>query len=177
MAEINADHKLEMGNYFEEGIHKVKIAAINLGKTQGEEKEFMEFDVLGENGEEASARIWFTTDKAIRYSFNVVKSIFLHNCSTEEKKEKMRKLLDGVTSTEQLAKVAQEALIGKEAFYSTFKSATRTYVDADGETKASYDRNITGWEPQVKKITPPETIEPVTETGPDGQEVPFADGF
>lgn len=169
MAKFTDEHKQEMGNYFNEGVHKVKITGVALGKTQGTEKEFMEFDVQGEQGQEASVRIWFTTDKAIKYSFNVVKSIFTHN-APEAKKDDARAFVDKIKDTEELEKACQ-ALIGKEAWYSVFENPNRTY-EKDGVTKNSFDRNISGWEPQVKKIEKTEP-EPTVE-GKNGEE-PFGD--
>lgn len=149
MADFTDEHKKEMvpGNYFAEGIHKVKIVDVVFGKTDAD-KEYAEFEVIGEEGEEGKARIWFTTDAAKGYSFNTVRSIFVHNTKDESKKDKTRAMVDAVTNTTELAKLC-EALKGKECWYAVYKSE-RTYVGKDGQSRNSFDRNVYGYEPKPK---------------------------
>lgn len=152
MAKFTDEHKEELkNNYFEEGVHKVKIQAVTLGKTSAPDfKEYMQFDVVGEEGQEDQARIWFTTDKAINYSFNIVRGIFVHN-APESKKESARKAVDAITDTQELEKAAQ-SLLGKEAWFSVYKNPNRLYTAKDGTQKPSIDRNITGYEPKARPI-------------------------
>lgn len=186
MAEFTQEHKeeFEQKKYFEEGVHKVKILSVKLGRTNGvtEEsmKEYMEFEVEGEEGQEDSARLWFTTDKAINYSFNIVRGIFVHN-APKANKERARELVDQIPNTQKLEELCQ-TLVGKECWFSVYKNMSRPYTNKDGETKYSYDRNITGYEPKPREIST-EPIEEVqiennkpTGEGKSGDE-PFAEGF
>lgn len=150
MADFNAEHKKEMGQFFDEGVHKVTITKIEFGETK-DGKEFAEFSVEGENGEQGSARVWFTTDAAINFAFNTFRAIFVHN-TVEKNRDKMRAMLDELKNTKELATKAQ-ALVGKEAWYSNYRNTDRPYTAADGSTKYSYDRNITGYEPKPREVS------------------------
>lgn len=166
------ENKQEMGAFFSEGIHKVKISAIVAGETdQG--KEYFEFTVAGDNGEEGSARIWWTTDNATKYSFNVIKNIFVHN-TVEKNRDQIKAKVDAVKTTDELLDLCQ-ALVGKEAWYQVTKS-DRTYVNNAGETKNSYDRNITGYEPKPAKKTAAQLEDELKAEGGkpvDVNEIPF----
>lgn len=172
MADFNADHKKEMGAYFSEGVHKVKITDITAGDTDSG-KEYFEFKVEGENGEEGSARMWWSTDKAIGYSFNTVKGIFVHN-TVEKNRDQVREMLDKCKNTEELFEVCHKSLIGKECWYSTYKS-DRTYVNGAGETKHSYDTNVYGYEPkpQAKSDNILNDIANGTPVDTNSDEIPF----
>lgn len=152
MAKITDEHKQEFSdNYFKVGVHKVTIQKVEFGKTQ-DDKEFAEFTVLGENGEEGTARIWFTTDAAIRYSFNTLRAIFVHN-APKNKKDEMRDRIDSLKDTKDLAVVAT-GLSGKECWYSVYENPERTYVGNDGKERHSFDRNVYGYEPKPRDDTP-----------------------
>lgn len=148
MADFNDTHKAEQGQYFPEGIHKVTILGVE-GGTNANGKEFIDFIVGGENGEEGSAKMWFTTDKAIGFTFNNVRTIFVHN-ATKGKEEAARDLVNKVTNSEELVALCNKALIGKEAWYTVEKS-DYTYTNQAGELKNGYNRNITGYEPKPKQ--------------------------
>lgn len=150
MVNFKEDHKRELASFFPEGIHKVKITSVELGKTQ-DEKEYMEFG-LAQGMYEDKARVWFTTDKAIGYSFNVIRGIFVHNAGAD-KKDKAREAFDKIESTEDLEKVCQ-GLIGKECWFSVFEDPNRTYQNSAGETRNSLNKNIYGYEPTVRLAKP-----------------------
>lgn len=147
VADFNDEHKQEQGNYFGEGIHKVKIMTV-IGGTTDAGKEFIEFTVVGDNDEEGSARVWFTTDKAIRYSFNTIRGIFVHN-AMKGKEEAAREMVNAVKDTDELVELCNKVLIGKEAYYTVEKSDYK-YTNAAGEEKQGYNRNISGYEPKPK---------------------------
>lgn len=153
MAQLNDEHKKERStSFFEEGVHKVQIEDVTFGVTD-KEKEYAEISVINPEDPEmkASARVWFTTDAAIGYSFNVIKQIFVHN-TPEAKRDQIREKIDAVTDTTELAKLC-EALKGKECWYSTYKNLERPYTKADGSVGYSYDRNIYGYEPKAKPVS------------------------
>jgi hypothetical protein len=148
MADFNDSHKAEQGQYFTEGIHKVTILGVEGGKNDND-KEFIEFIVGGENGEEGSARMWFTSDKAIAFTFNSIRNIFVHN-ALKGKEDGARDMVNKVKNSDELIKLCNEVLIGKEAWYQVEKS-DYTYTNAAGEVKQSYNRNIFGYEPKPKQ--------------------------
>lgn len=148
MADFNDTHKAEQGEYFSEGIHKVTILGVE-GGTNANGKEFIKFIVGGENGEEGEASMWFTSDKAIAYTFNSVRNIFVHN-ATKGKEEAAKELVNKVKNSEELVELCNKALIGKEAWYTVEKS-DYTYTNQAGEQKHGYNKNITGYEPKPKQ--------------------------
>lgn len=158
MAKFTADHKKDRSsNYFDEGIHKVKIAGVEFDELD-DGREFAEFTVVDEDDREGTARLWFSSDAAINYSFNIIRGIFVHN-APENKKDAVRESFDKIEDTEQLEKSINELLIGGECWYQVSKS-DRTY-ESNGQIKHSYDRNIYGYEPAPKKVTPDPEIEDV----------------
>lgn len=162
MADFNDDHKVESGNYFGEGIHKVKIVAVSTD-TNDNGKEYIEFAVEGENGEEGNARMWFTTDKAIKFTFNTIRGIFVHN-ALKGKEEAARDMVNKVKNSDELAELCNKVLVGKEAFYQVEQS-DYTYTNQAGEEKQGFNRNLFGYEPK------PKTKTPVQETFPGAEEV------
>jgi hypothetical protein len=148
MADFNDTHKAEQGAYFSEGIHKVTILGVT-GGTNENGKEYIEFTVGGANGEEGTARMWFTTDKAITFTFNSVRNIFVHNAN-KGKEDEAKALVNKVANSEELVALCNKALIGKEAWY-TVEQSDYTYTNQAGELKYGYNRNITGYEPKPKQ--------------------------
>lgn len=167
MAQFNDETKKEFGAYFSEGVHKVKITAV-IGGTTEAGKEYFEFTLKGDGGEEGTARLWWT-EKAMQRSFDTVKKIFVHN-TPDDKKDAIRAEVDKCNDTDSLLKLAQ-ALKGKEAWYQVERTET-TYVAPSGEVKNSYNRNIYGWEPKPKQMTAAQLLggTPV-DTAPD--DIPF----
>lgn len=145
MADFTNDHKAEQGSYFPEGIHKITILGVT-GGANDNDKEYIEFVVGDTNGTEGTARMWFTTDKAISYTFNSIRNIFVHNAS-KGKEEAAKDLVNKVTNSEELVELCNKALIGKEAWY-TVERSDYTYTNQAGELKHGYNRNITGYEPK-----------------------------
>lgn len=146
---LNDDMKKEISNnYFSEGVHKVKIGSVHFVTDNG--KEYAEFLVVGDEGQEGTARVYFT-EKAATYSFNTIRGIFVHN-SPESSKDKTRDAINAIEDTETLEKQCQK-LIGKECWYMVQKS-DQTYVNNNGETKNSYNKNIYHYEPKMKESAP-----------------------
>lgn len=139
------EHKAEQGAYFPEGIHTVKILGVTGGANENG-KEYIEFTVGGENGEEGTARMWFTTDKAINFTFNTIRTLFVHN-ALKGKEEAAKEMVNKVTNSEELIDVCNEALVGKEGFYVVEKS-DYTYTNQAGELKHGYNRNLYGYKPK-----------------------------
>jgi hypothetical protein len=151
MANFTDDHKTEAGKYFQEGVHKVKIVSVTSDINENN-KEYIEFFVEGSNGEEDSVRTWLTTDKAIKYTFNTIRGIFVHN-ALEGKEDAARDMVNKVTNSEELVALCNKVLAGKEAFLTVEKS-DYTYTNAAGEEKHGYNKNLTGYEPKPKETKP-----------------------
>lgn len=146
--------------YFDIGTHKVVIGLINSGTTDNG-KEYLEFTVFDseDNDRIGTARLWFSSDKAAKYSISIISGIFVHN-TAEEKRDALKDALKKLTDTDALLEIAQKKLIGKEAFYVVEEDPVRTYTNKDGETMPSINRNIYGYEMKsTKKITPEEQAE------------------
>lgn len=148
---FNDEHKEEVskgtGNYFGYGVHKVKIGLLEQGESKNG-SEYIEFTLLGDNEEEATARLYFT-DKSAKYSFNTARQIYVHN-APEDKKQVARDTFDAVADTDELVKLFNDKLIGGECWFTKYQSRDRTYVDQQGVTRKSIETNIYGWEPQVQ---------------------------
>ena len=141
-------------NWFGFGVHKVAIVLIELGNTNPDEpekgKEFVEFTVAGENGEEDTARMWFTSDKAANFSFNVCRQIYVHN-APEAAKDAARDTMDAVKDTTELVEKMTEKLIGKECWFTKYPDPTRTYLDSNNNTRQSINKNVYGYEPKLRE--------------------------
>lgn len=151
MVKFNDDHKKEMGgDFIPEGTHKVRIVDVLFG-TDSQQREYVEITVEDEKGRNGTAKMWFTTDAAINYTFNIMRGIFVHNAPAD-KKDEVRQQIDNLADSEALAKACDKVLIGKEAWYQVVKT-DRTYEDSEGNVKNSYNRNIYGYEPSPKKVS------------------------
>ena len=161
--------------YFDEGIHQVRISTVQLGETDSK-KEFLEFGVIGmddEDEREDSMRFWFSSPGAINFSFNRIREIFVHN-APEDKKDETRKKFDAITDTEKLEEACTKVLIGKEAWLKVEQNPNRTYQNAQGETKNSFDKNLTGYEPSMKKSADP-TPQTIKTQDADGNDIEIAE--
>jgi len=156
MAKFTKEHKAEQGKYFALGIHKVQIATVVQGETD-DKREFFDFTVVDDlnspDPTSTDVRLWFHTDKSIKYSFSIIRGIFTHN-APEGKEDAVKEKLSKIDDTDELIKLCEKALIGKEAWLEIAEDPTRTY-EKDGETKPSINRNITGYEPQPKAVSAP----------------------
>lgn len=135
-------------NWFGFGVHKVKIGLIEHGETENG-KEYVEFTVLGDNEEEDTARVWFTTQKAANYSFNICRQIYVHN-APEAKKDEARDGFDALPDAEAMVAMMNEKLIGGECWFTKYPSPDRTYQAQDGSIKKSIDKNVFGYEPKLR---------------------------
>lgn len=167
------------GKYFEQGVHQVRISTVQLGTTDSG-KEFLEFGVVGmtdDDEREDSVRFWFSSPGAINFSFNRIREIFVHNAD-EDKKDATRTKFDAIADTEKLESACVKVLTGKEAWLSVYENKDRPYQNANGDTKYSFDKNLTGYEPKPK-VSQEEAVakanEPITVKNDDGSEQQIAD--
>lgn len=177
----NKEVKEFNSNYFDYGVHKVLVSDVTLGGTGEGEKEFIEVEVVdpGDLEVKDSARVWFTSDKAINYSFNVLRQIFVH-CAPEEKKDEARAMFDKIGDTDTLTQIMEKCK-GRQIWFTKYPNPDRTYTNQAGETKASIDKNVMGYEPKVKTelLAEPKlpggqiTKDNINEVFPGAKEVPF----
>lgn len=146
---FNDDHKVEKGgNYFDEGVHLVKITDVKADKNANG-KDFFEFAV-SDGTREAKVKLWFSSDAAINFSFNTIRAIFVHNSPTDQK-DKMRATIDGIEDSDKLLEACKK-LKGKECWLEVVQDGEYT-DEQTGEVKKSYNRNIRGYEPTPKAVT------------------------
>jgi hypothetical protein len=152
------------GNYFNYGVHKVKLGLIETGETESG-KEYIELTVLGENEEEDTARVWFSTEKAANYSFNTLSQIAVHQGKNDEEKSAIRAAVINCGDTDEIVKLFNDKFVGTaELWFTVYPSPDRTYQAADGSTKKSIDKNVYGYEPKLREDLMPkqDTTAPVT---------------
>lgn len=161
----------EQGKYFEEGVHKVKIAGTFMDKTD-DGREYVVVGVEGADGEEAEVRMWLHSEKAFKFTMRTLQAIAVHNAKGDTQKDKVRQFFIGDFDDDKIIK-----LLGKfddyEAWFTIYQS-DRTYQNAQGETKYSYDRNIYGYEPKPKKLTAEDILPGSTKVELNDDEIPFA---
>lgn len=143
--------------YFDYGVHRVLLGQFELGGEGEGEKEYIEITVMHPDDGDITdtARVWFTTDKAANYSFNVLRQIYVHN-APKNAKDKARETFDAIPDTAKAVELLNEKLIGKEAWFSKYPSPTRTYTAQDGTIKKSVDKNVYGYEPKARPELLPE---------------------
>lgn len=182
MVKFSSDNKKEFDGkkWFEEGVHEVRISTVQLGETDNG-KEFLEFGVIGmsdDDEREDSVRFWFSSDGAINFSFNRIREIFVHN-APDSKKDATREKFDAIEDTEGLEAACVKMLTGKNAWLSVFENKQRPYVAGNGETRYSFDKNLTGYEPKPKSVStgdaPANNTEPIKTKDADGNDVKIAD--
>lgn len=170
MTDFDSNTKKPLVKYFGEGVYPVTITKVDKNTTD-DGKEYFEFTVAGTDGEEGTARVWWT-EKAKHYSFNTVKTIFVHN-TVEKNKQLIRDKIDSTKNTDELFSL-MSGLIGKKAWYKVERTGT-TYTNGAGEIKNSYNRNIYGYEPRsVTPITDDSILDDIKASEPlDLSSIPF----
>jgi len=174
MVKFTDEHKVEQGKYFDLGIHKVQIATV-VQSTTDDKREYFDFTVVDDlnspDPTSTDVRLWFHTDKSIKYSFSIIRGIFTHN-APEGKEDAIKDKLNKIDDTDELIKLCEKNLVAKEAWLEIAEDPTRTY-EKDGETKPSINRNITGYEPQPKKVSAPAvaTTAPAAKSGEADEDV------
>lgn len=161
----------EQSKYFDEGVHRVKIAGAYFDKMD-DGREFVEIGVEGSEGETAEVRMWLHSEKAFKFTMRTLQAIAVHNAKGDTQKDKVRQFFVGDFDDDKMIK-----LLGKfddyEAWFTVYQS-DRTYTNAQGETKHSYDRNIYGYEPKPKKPTVEDILPGSTKVELNDDEIPFA---
>lgn len=152
MTAIPDEAKVELDQYFEEGIHEVKIQGITL---EDEGTERFEVGVKGKNGEQATVRMYLT-EKAMKYTIDNLRKIVVHNTPDKLKKDAARDEVNACKTTEELLGLLQKKLENADCWYSKFKNGQQYQaVDKDGTevTRDSYDTRLSSFEP-----TPPKNV-------------------
>lgn len=154
-------------NWFGFGVHEVTIGEITEGTTDSG-TDFIEFILLGENGEEDSARVWLT-EKSEKYSFATLRSIYVH-CAPEEAKDKARVSFDKAADSSAVVDMMNDKCVGKKIWFTKYPDPKRTYQSTSGETKQSINKNIYGYEPKPRNDLIPKQDAVVEVTGDETDE-------
>ena len=84
----------EQSKYFEEGVHKVKIAGAIMDKMD-DGREYVEIGVEGSEGETAEVRMWLHSEKAFKFTMRTLQGIAVHNAKDDTQKDKIRQFFVG----------------------------------------------------------------------------------
>jgi hypothetical protein len=131
------------------GVHEVKLMLVEAGTTNAG-KEYVQFNLADDGGAEGSARVWFTTDKAANFRFNVMRQVFVH-CAPEAKKDDARNQMDKVEDSDQAVKLLNEKCIGKQIWFTKYINPGNTYTDQSGATKQSVNTSVYGYKPKLRE--------------------------
>lgn len=159
------------GNWFDVGVHKVIIESAKRGKIDSG-KEYVEFTVLGEEDQQGSARLWFTTDKAAKYALSILAGIAVHNKNSEAAKQTVRDAFKKITDTDSV----DDKFLTR---YEKMDAWVSVYEDVNGKQKPGggfYKRtDIYGYEPKPKKQTAEQLVADLKTNGEavDVSEIPF----
>lgn len=173
-----SDDDVKENVFFMQGVHSVIIKKATIDKNKAG-KPFIQLDVEGENGEEGSARRWFT-GAATPYTIDTIRKIFVHNAKNEDDKQKLRDFFKTVKTLYDIAQI-KDRLIGKQCWF-TLQKSDDTYIDENGDEKNSYDKNFWGYEPTLKTEKKPVkreepsqdvVLEDVDDSPIDLSEIPF----
>lgn len=169
------DLKERNTNYFEEGVYEVLITKAERGTTDNG-KDYVEFTVQGHDDQEGTARMWFTTDKACKYTLSVLAGLAVHNKHTDAEKDKVRTAFKAITDTDQLDNKFLARFEEMDAFYRVQKS-DRTYTNQAGETKHSYDKDIAAYPLKMKQLTADQLVADFKNGGTEvsTDSIPFGD--
>lgn len=168
MATFTQDDKREISQslgFYDEGVYEVKIVAVDAGTTE-KGSEYFEFEVADTEGREGKVRTYFT-DAAKPYSFNTIRSIFVHN-TVEKNKEAVRKEVDECEDTDALLKLCQE-LRGKDAWLLVQYTGETYTSPKNGKVYKNMNSNLYGYAPT---FTPtPQSAEPAQTAPSDTGEI------
>lgn len=169
MVKFSKEDKREISQagagFYNEGVYKIQIIGVTAGVTD-KGSEYFEFEVTDEDEREGKVRTYFT-EGARPYSFNTIRSIFVHN-TVEENKEKVRDMVDQCDDTDALLKLC-EGLRGKEAWLLVQYTGDTYTSPKNGKVYRNMNRNLYGYEP---KFTPtPESAEPAETSAQDTGEI------
>ena len=130
------------------GVSKVQLVGAVAGETEAG-KDFIELTVTNADGVEDTARVWFVGGAA-NISFNTLRQIAVHNGKTEKQKQELRDAMDNCETTDDMATLFMEKLIGGELWFTRYYDPKRTYEGQDGNTYRSVNKNVYGYEPREK---------------------------
>lgn len=175
--EFNSDEKevKEFSDRIGFGVHTVQLVGGEAG-TDANGKDYIDVAVVSEDGIEETVRMWFTGG-ASNISFNTLRQILVHSVADEANKATVRDTVDAVKNTDELAELLNKAT-GGELWMTKYYDPTRTYTNAQGQTRRSINANIYGYQPKLKpELMPqdaPKGSDPLAGTPlAGGQEVPF----
>lgn len=159
------EHKKEsnFGQRFAFGVHKVSILGFNLCGTEEGEKEYVEVGFTDEEGrKEGNVRLYFNTEGNSPISFDILRTIFVHN-APEDKKEAAKASFNGVENSKKMVDLLNSKLIGKEMWYTKYYDAKGGTYQKEGQTYRSVRESVMGYPTNPKLDLMPKPKESVTQ--------------
>lgn len=156
----------EHREYLPFGVNTVKLVGATAGETEAG-KDYIELTVEAD-GIEDNARVWFTGG-ASKYSFQTIQQIVVHSAKTDSAKEQARLAVEKCVDTDEMANLLNSKCVGGELWVTKYYDPSRTYTNANGETKKSVNTNVYGYEPKLKpelmpEAKPVDTVHPVDDS-------------
>lgn len=148
---FNDEDKEEVSSFKDRlpfGVNTVKLVGVTAGETDAG-KNYIEVTVENEDGIEDSARVWFVGG-AVKYSFDTLRQIVVHSAKTDSAKEQARLAFEKCLDSDAVADLMNKKCVGAELWVTKYYDPTRTYTNADGETRRSINTNLYGYEPNLK---------------------------
>lgn len=170
-------------NYLGIGIHEVVLTAVELVEAK---TGTMGIKFLVENADGRSDVTMWLSESALPYTIENVSRLMVHNAA-KEKKDEARTYMSNIVSAKELFTTVVETLKAREktkAPFNAFLSIREdqngaTYVDKNGDTKPSLDRNLLSYRPKetatqtVVKATGGEVVTEGDGSGIDLTNLPF----
>ncbi len=146
-------------NYLGIGIHEVVLTAVELVEAK---TGTMGIKFLVENTDGRSDVTMWLSEGALPYTIENVSRLMVHNAA-KDKKDEARNYMSNIISAKDLFNTVVETLKAREKTKSPFQCFLSiredqngaTYVNKDGETKPSLDRNLLSYRP---KATPTQAV-------------------
>ena len=172
-------------NYLGIGIHDVVVTAVELVEAK---TGTMGIKFLVENADGRSDVTMWLSEGALPYTIENVSRLMVHN-APEAKKDEARNYMSNIMSAKELFTTVVETLKAREKTKSPFVAHLSiredrngaTYVNKDGETKPSLERNLLSYRPKETAVQAVTTamgggeleVPTDTEGKPDISNLPF----
>lgn len=147
---------MELGgnfSYFDYGVHQVKLVSFT-EENSPDGKLYVEVFFESIDGEKSeSKRHYFTTPKGKKFSYNVLRSLYMAS-APESFKSQAEATINGVTSVTELVEKLNEKAAGKTAWISKYPSATRTMNNG----KPAPEVFLSATEPKSRMVEDAEAI-------------------
>jgi len=157
------------GSYLDEGVHTVLLQKFTRGKTPNTGSEYIDIELLGENDEQGSTRLYLT-EKTMDRSRSILAAIAVHNKEDEKAKEKVRAAFKAIVDTDQLSEDFLKNLVEMQAWALVQEDKTAPKPNGGFYLRT----NLYSYEPKPRKETADDIMAAGEAISVDPNEVPFA---